>query len=103
MGRSISLVIAAGLAATAAAAQVSAQTPSQGVPGNGTTSGTQVVPPTGQVLNEDEIRQKLREEGYQEVTELRLQGPSYEAKAVKDGRSVNLTVDARTGSVRSTY
>ena len=38
-----------------------------------------------------------------EVTELSLQGPSYEAKAVKDGRRVNLTVDARTSSIRSTY
>jgi uncharacterized membrane protein YkoI len=61
------------------------------------------VPQPGHVLSEDEIRQKLREEGYPEVTELRLQGPSYEAKAVKDGRNVNLTVDARTGSIRSTY
>jgi uncharacterized membrane protein YkoI len=62
-----------------------------------------VIVPTGQVLNEDQIREKLREEGYVEVKELRLQGPSYEAKAVRDGRNVNLTVDARTGSIRSTY
>lgn len=61
------------------------------------------LPSAGEVLNEDQIRQKLLEEGYSEVTELRLQGPSYEAKATKDGRNVNLTVDARTGSVRSTY
>jgi hypothetical protein len=57
----------------------------------------------GEVMNEEQIRQKLREEGYSEVTELQLQGPSYEAKAIKDGRNVNLTVDARTGSIRSTY
>jgi uncharacterized membrane protein YkoI len=66
-------------------------------------SPSQTVPQPGQVLSEDEIRAKLREEGYLEVTELSLQGPSYEAKAVKDGRRVNLTVDARTGSIRSTY
>ena len=61
------------------------------------------VPTAGEVLNEQQIRDKLREEGYAEVTELRLQGPSYEAKATRDGREVNLTVDARTGSIRSTY
>jgi hypothetical protein len=74
------------------------------VPGSGTTSApSQTVPQPGKVLGEDEIRQKLREEGYTEVTELRLQGPSYEAKAIRDGRNINLTVDARTGSIRSTY
>lgn len=66
-----------------------------------TTSGTNM--PVGQVLSEDEIREKLKQEGYTEITELRQQGPSYEAKAMKDGRNVNLTVDARTGSVRSAY
>lgn len=84
-----------------------AQTPAPGsspTPGSGSTSSpSQVVPQPGLVLSEDEIRQRLREEGYPEVTELRLQGPSYEAKAVRDGRTVNLTVDARTGSIRSTY
>ena len=86
------------------AMDVAAQTPPGAAPGSGATSSpSQTVPQPGLVLSEDEIRQKLREEGYAEVTELRLQGPSYEAKALRDGRNVNLTVDARTGSIRSTY
>jgi hypothetical protein len=81
-----------------------AQQPATPTPGSGATSApSQTVPQPGKVLGEDEIRQKLREEGYTEVTELRLQGPSYEAKAIRDGRNINLTVDARTGSIRSTY
>jgi Peptidase propeptide and YPEB domain len=95
MGRFIGIVLAVSLIAPS----VAAQAPSGAPPA----SPSQTVPQPGHVLNEDEIRQKLREEGYAEVTELRLQGPSYEAKAVKDGRNVNLTVDARTGSIRSTY
>jgi hypothetical protein len=91
------------LAASGAAAQTAPVAPSP-TPGSGSMSSpSQTVPQPGQVLSEDEIRAKLREEGYLEVTELSLQGPSYEAKAVKDGRRVNLTVDARTGSIRSTY
>ncbi len=103
MRRIASLTAAGILMAGSVAAQAPPAPPAQ-VPGSGATSSpSQTVPQPGLVLSEDEIRQKLREEGYPEVTELRLQGPSYEAKAVKDGRNVNLTVDARTGSIRSTY
>lgn len=59
--------------------------------------------PSGPALSEDEIRQRLEKDGYSSITEIRRQGPSYEAKAVRDGKPVNLTIDARTGSVRSTY
>ncbi len=78
-------------------------TTDQGSDGTPPAAKSPAIPSAGHVLNEDQIRQKLQEEGYSEVTELRLQGPSYEAKATKDGRNVNLTVDARTGSIRSTY
>lgn len=57
----------------------------------------------GPVMSEDEIKARLQEEGYTEVGDLMLQGPSYEAKAQKDGRRFNLTVDARTGAIRSRY
>jgi hypothetical protein len=103
MGRIATFAAALSVMAAGAAAQAPAGAQAQ-TPGSGATSNpTQTMPQPGQVLSEDEIRQKLREEGYLEVTELRLQGPSYEAKAVRDGRNVNLTVDARTGSIRSTY
>jgi hypothetical protein len=103
MARIAGLMVALSLLAGSVAAQAPSGAPPAQTPGSGATSPSQTVPQPGLVLNEDEIRKKLREEGYAEVTELRLQGPSYEAKAVKDGRNVNLTVDARTGSIRSTY
>jgi uncharacterized membrane protein YkoI len=87
----------------AGGAVVAQQTPASGAPDTGRSPGTTTLPQTGQVLNEDEIKAKLQEEGYTEVTELQLQGPSYEAKAHKDGRRYNLTVDARTGNIRSRY
>ena len=100
MGRIAGFAMALSLLAGGGAA---AQAPSGAQEGSGAATPSQAVPQPGQVLSEDAIREKLRQEGYPEVTELRLQGPSYEAKAVKDGRKVNLTVDARTGSIRSTY
>lgn len=89
-------------------AQMAPQTP----PG---TAGANVPPPTGnrssdtvqpmgrQFLTEEQIRDRLRLEGYEQITELELLGVNYQAKAVKDGKSLNLTVDAATGSVRSAY
>jgi uncharacterized membrane protein YkoI len=62
-----------------------------------------VVTRPGPVMSPDEIKARLQEEGYTEVRDLLLQGPSYEAKAQKDGRKYNLTVDARTGAIRSRY
>jgi uncharacterized membrane protein YkoI len=101
MNRTLVATLAAGLLATPAVAQApSGATGSSD--GNGQ-APTQMVPQTGPVLNETEIKARLAEEGYTEVTELQLQGPSYEAKALKDGRKYNLTVDARTGNIRSRY
>jgi uncharacterized membrane protein YkoI len=102
MVRTLTVTIAMGLLTAGALAQ----TPSGTAPsGSGRTGDNPavVLPQPGQVLSEGEIKAKLQEEGYSEVTELQLQGPSYEAKALKDGRKYNLTVDARTGNIRSRY
>jgi hypothetical protein len=89
-----------------------AQTATQTPPGS---AGANVPPPTGnrtgdtvqpmgrQFLSEEQIRDRLRLEGYEQITEMELLGVNYQAKAVKDGKSLNLTVDAATGSVRSAY
>jgi uncharacterized membrane protein YkoI len=99
MKRALIAACAVGLLATSA----TGQTPPSGSPeGPKSTIGTPL-PQPGQVLSESEIKAKLQEEGYTEVTELKLQGPSYEAKALKDGRKYNLTVDSRTGNIRSRY
>jgi hypothetical protein len=94
------VVIAAGLLALPAFGQTPAA-PSTSPGENRSTGGVTIQP--GPVMNEDEIKEQLRREGYTEITELVLQGPSYEAKALKDGRRFNLTVDARTGAIRSRY
>lgn len=93
--------LAVGLLVTPAVAQAPSGSP--GSSENGSQAPTQVVPQTGPVMSETDIKARLAEEGYTEVTELQLQGPSYEAKALKDGRKYNLTVDARTGNIRSRY
>jgi len=104
MGRfTATAAIAAVIVLAGASASLGQGTPDQSPGRTPPGAASPPIPSAGQVLNEDQIRQKLREEGYSDVTELRLQGPSYEAKATKDGRRVNLTVDARTGSIRSTY
>ena len=101
MNRAVVATLAAGLLATPAVAQA----PSGSTETNGSNSQapTQVVPQTGPVMSEADIKARLAEEGYTDITELQLQGPSYEAKAQKDGRKYNLTVDARTGNIRSRY
>jgi Peptidase propeptide and YPEB domain len=101
MKRALCAVCAVGMViASGAMAQ---QAPPSGASDPARPTGTPALPQPGQVLNENEIKAKLQEEGYTEVTELQLQGPSYEAKAHKDGRRYNLTVDARTGNIRSRY
>jgi uncharacterized membrane protein YkoI len=99
MKRALFAACAVGMLATSA----TAQTPPASAPEGGKSTIGTPLPQPGQVLSEGEIKAKLQEEGYTEVSELRLQGPSYEAKAVKDGRKYNLTVDARTGNIRSRY
>lgn len=100
MTRTLAAAFAISLLAPAVFGQTSTAPSSAG--GNNTPSGGVVTQP-GPILSEDEIKARLREEGYDAVSDLLLQGPSYEAKAQKDGRKYNLTVDARTGAIRSRY
>jgi hypothetical protein len=105
--RKASLMPIVAIVALATGSFAAAQTPNTAPPSSTTRTEPRVIetpPPSGaKILSEDEIRAKLQLEGYTNVNELQLQGVNYEAKATKDGRNVNLTVDARTGSVRSTY
>jgi hypothetical protein len=101
MTRLLVAALTATLLAPAAFGQSSAAPPAN--PGSKDTGSGAVVTQPGPVMSADEIKSRLQEEGYTEVTDLVLQGPSYEAKAQKDGRKYNLTVDARTGAIRSRY
>ena len=95
--------LAAAFAISLFAPAVLGQTPAAPNTGANDNASGAVVTQPGPVMSEDEIKARLHEEGYSDVSDLLLQGPSYEAKAQKDGRKYNLTVDARTGAIRSRY
>jgi hypothetical protein len=104
MTRMLVAAFTASLIASAAFGQApTASPPNPGSSDSGSSNSSGVVTQPGPVMSADEIKARLQEEGYTEVTDLMLQGPSYEAKAQKDGRKYNLTVDARTGAIRSRY
>jgi hypothetical protein len=50
-------------------------------------------------MSADEVRQKLQQQGYSEVSDLRYTGSKWEAKATKDGRSVSLHFAPYSGEV----
>jgi hypothetical protein len=104
MNRMLAAALAAFLLAPPAFGQSQPSPPANpgGQEGSSGSSGGVVTKP-GPVMSVDEIKARLQEEGYTDVSDLVLQGPSYEAKAQKDGRRFNLTVDARTGAIRSRY
>jgi len=52
-------------------------------------------------LAENDIRDLLRTEGYSDVQNVSRDGNNYRARATQNGRSVDLTVDAYTGTIRS--
>jgi uncharacterized membrane protein YkoI len=97
------LVAALAVSVLASAAFGQQQSPSAPPANPANNDSGAVVTRPGPVMSADEIKARLQEEGYTDVSDLVLQGPSYEAKAQKDGRRFNLTVDARTGAIRSRY
>ena len=53
----------------------------------------------GPVTSESDVRQQLQKEGYTSVSDIKKQGDKWEAKAMKDGKSTTVSVDAQTGRV----
>jgi hypothetical protein len=60
-------------------------------------------PGTGQsgVMAESEVRDLLRDQGYSDVQSVSRDGNNFRARAMQNGRSVDLMVDAYTGTIRS--
>jgi hypothetical protein len=54
---------------------------------------------SGTILSESDVRAKLMTEGYSDVGSLKREGNIYSTDAVKDGRRVGLSIDARSGKV----
>jgi uncharacterized membrane protein YkoI len=71
------------------------RTGSAGRPSTTTQSGTA----TNKAMSEAEVRKELEKQGYTRVSDVKKKGDHYEAKGVKDGKTVSLDVDAKSGKV----
>jgi hypothetical protein len=88
------LALGTGIAQTAPGAVVEPPAQSPG-------AGTQAPGHVGASLSEDQVRERLKQQGYSDVLRLNRAGDRYEATAMKNGRSINLVIDARTGAIRN--
>jgi hypothetical protein len=52
-------------------------------------------------MAEADVRDLLRDQGYSDVDSVSRDGNNYRARAMQNGRSVDVTVDAYTGTIRS--
>jgi hypothetical protein len=56
---------------------------------------------SGTILSEVDVREKLMAEGYTDVSSLKREGNIYSADAMKGGRKVTLSIDARNGKIEA--
>ena len=54
---------------------------------------------SGTILSERDVIEKLTAEGYNNVGNLKREGNIYSTDAMKNGRKVSLSIDARSGKV----
>jgi hypothetical protein len=54
---------------------------------------------SGQMMTADHVRQKLQQQGYSNVSDLRQEGDKWAGKATKDGRSITFHFDPHSGEV----
>jgi hypothetical protein len=52
------------------------------------------------VMNEQQVRDMLRQRGHSEIEDIERDGDRYTARARRSDEQVRLQVDARTGAVR---
>src|ERR1700754_321483 len=71
------------------------RTGSAGRPSTMTQSGTAM----NKQMSEAEGRQELQKQGYTSVSDLKKKGDHFEGKGMKEGKSVSLNVDAKSGKV----
>lgn len=86
----------AGSSSGAAAGQssTSGSTSSQPSTSSGSAAGT------ASAMTEAQVQDRLEAQGYTQVSGLKKSGDKFEAKAMKDGKSVNLEIDAKTGMIK---
>ncbi len=56
---------------------------------------------TGALNSDEQVRGKLASEGFSDIQAITRSGNSYQARAMQNGRPVDLTIDATTGTIRS--
>ena len=115
MSKRLSAIIAAATLGLSAAAFAQTSTPStqspsaappstsgtgtMNAPANRTGTTTQSGTATNKAMSEAEVRKELEKQGYTRVSDVKKKGDHYEAKGVKDGKTVSLDVDAKSGKV----
>jgi Peptidase propeptide and YPEB domain len=57
--------------------------------------------PLGPMMSEQQLEQQLNQQGYTSVGMIKLKGDTYEARAFKNGKSLAIEADARTGKILS--
>lgn len=89
-----------GTAATGPSAGGSANPDAQGRgAGEGSTRSAQ---PSGGIggMTEEQVRARLTAEGFTNVQGITRSGNSFQARAMQNGRPVDITIDATTGTIR---
>lgn len=56
---------------------------------------------SGALNSQEQVRGKLAAEGFTDIQAITRSGNSYQARAMQNGRPVDLTIDATTGTIRS--
>ena len=56
---------------------------------------------SGALNTQEQVRGKLAAEGFTDIQAITRSGNSYQARAMQNGRPVDLTIDATTGTIRS--
>ena len=68
---------------------------------SGTTSGSSgAAAGSASQMSASDIEAKLEQQGYTQVSGVKKVGDKFEAKAMKDGKTVNLEIDPATGMVK---
>jgi hypothetical protein len=78
----------------AAAGQSSPGTTGSTAGAAGSQAGT-----SASLSSEDDVRKRLQSQGYSQITEIEKKGDKFEAKAQKNGKTVELEIDQATGRV----
>ena len=53
------------------------------------------------MTSDEQVRTKLSAQGFSDIQAITRSGNSYQARAMQNGRPVDLTIDATTGAIRS--